>query len=50
MSSQAFHRTLGGRVREITVRERFEPRNLKSFDPVAHELYRLLHAIIHKQY
>jgi hypothetical protein len=27
--------------------ERFEPRNLESFDPVTQELYRLLTATIH---
>jgi hypothetical protein len=47
MSSQSFHRTLGGRVREITAEERFEPRILESFYPVTQELYRLLPATIH---
>jgi hypothetical protein len=47
MSSQAFHRTPGGRVREITVGERFEPRILKSFDPVTQEQYRHVLAMIH---
>jgi hypothetical protein len=37
MSSQAFHRTPGGRVREITVGERFELDNLELFDPAARE-------------
>jgi hypothetical protein len=35
ISSQAFHRTPGGRVRETTVGERFRPRILETFDPVA---------------
>jgi hypothetical protein len=34
ISSQSFHRTLGERVREITVGKRFEPRILESFDPI----------------
>jgi hypothetical protein len=46
ISSQAFHRTPGGRVREITTRERFEPRNLEYFVPVTQELYQHLRAII----
>jgi hypothetical protein len=50
MSSQAFHRTAGGRVREIIMEERFETRKLESFDPVTHELYRPIPTIIHKQY
>jgi hypothetical protein len=33
MSSQAFHQTIGARVQEIIVGERFEPRTLESFDP-----------------
>jgi hypothetical protein len=33
ISTQAFHRTPGGRVRETTAGERFRPRNLKTFDP-----------------
>jgi hypothetical protein len=37
ISSQAFHRTSGGHVREITAGERFEPRILKSFDPATQE-------------
>jgi hypothetical protein len=37
ISSQAFHQTSGGCVREITVGERFEPRVLESFDPVTQE-------------
>jgi hypothetical protein len=40
ISSQAFHRTPGGRVREITTGEQFKPRNLESFDPTTQELYR----------
>jgi hypothetical protein len=47
MFSQIFHRTPGGRVRETTLEERFEPRNLKSFDLVTQELYQLLRATIH---
>jgi hypothetical protein len=35
--SYAFHRTPGGRVGEITTTEQFEPRTLKSFDPVTQE-------------
>jgi hypothetical protein len=34
VSSQAFHRTPGGRVRETTAGERFRPRILKTFDSV----------------
>jgi hypothetical protein len=37
ISSQAFHRTLGGRVRETTVGERFEPQILESLGPVTQE-------------
>jgi hypothetical protein len=33
ISSQAFHRTPGGRLREPTAGERFRPRNLKTLDP-----------------
>jgi hypothetical protein len=47
MFSHAFHRTPGGRVQEITVGERFEPKTLKSFDPTTKELCRLLPATIH---
>jgi hypothetical protein len=39
ISSQTFHQTPGGRVREITVEERFKPRILESFDLVTQELY-----------
>jgi hypothetical protein len=35
ISSQAFHRTPGGRVRKTTTGERFGPRILETFDPVA---------------
>jgi hypothetical protein len=35
ISSQAFHRTPGGRVRETTAGELFRPRILETFDPVA---------------
>jgi hypothetical protein len=37
ISSQAFHRTPGGRVQEITTGEQFEPRTLESFDPATQE-------------
>jgi hypothetical protein len=47
ISSQVFHQTPGGRVREITAGEQFEPRNLESFDLVTYELYRYLPATIH---
>jgi hypothetical protein len=47
ISLQTFHRTPGGRVREITVREQFEPRILESFDTVTQESHRLPHAKIH---
>jgi hypothetical protein len=36
-SLQAFYRTTGRRVQEITVRQRFKPRTLKSFDPATQE-------------
>jgi hypothetical protein len=49
MSSQTFHRIIGGRVPEITAGERFEPRILESFDPVTQELYQLLPATISTQ-
>jgi hypothetical protein len=39
MPLEAFHRITGGRVQEITARVRFEPLNLKSFDPVTQEIY-----------
>jgi hypothetical protein len=47
--SRAFHQISGGRVREITKGERFEPRTIESFDPATRELYRLLTATIHPQ-
>jgi hypothetical protein len=47
ISSQAFHRTPGGRVREITAEEQFEPRILESFVPATQELYRHLPGTIH---
>jgi hypothetical protein len=47
LSSQAFHRTPSGRVRQITARVRFELQNLESFDPVTQELCPLLPAMIH---
>jgi hypothetical protein len=31
ISSQVFHRTSGGRIRETTAEERFEPQNLEFF-------------------
>jgi hypothetical protein len=40
ISSQTFHRTLGGRVRKITAKDQFKPRNLESFNPVTQESYR----------
>jgi hypothetical protein len=40
MPSEAFHRTSGGHVREITVRVQFEPLNLESFDPVTQDYNR----------
>jgi hypothetical protein len=40
ISSQSFHRTPGGRVRETTAREQFKPRILESFDPTTQESYR----------
>jgi hypothetical protein len=49
ISSQVFHRTLGGRVQKTTAGEKFEPRNLESFNPVTQELYRFLPATIHTQ-
>jgi hypothetical protein len=39
ISSQAFHRTPGGRVRKITTGEQFESRKLEFFDPVTREQY-----------
>jgi hypothetical protein len=41
ISSQSFHRTPDGRVREFTLKERFEHRILESFDLATQELYRL---------
>jgi hypothetical protein len=40
ISSQVFHQTPDGRVREIIVRERLKPQILKSFDPMTQKLYR----------
>jgi hypothetical protein len=40
ISSQAFHRTPGGRVQKTTAGEQFRPRILNSFDPAAQEHYR----------
>jgi hypothetical protein len=47
MFSQSFHRTPGGRVREITAREQFKLRALESFDPATQESYRGSPATIH---
>jgi hypothetical protein len=49
ISSQAFHRTPGGRVRETTAGERFRPRILELFDPAAQETYQyeLLQQFVH---
>jgi hypothetical protein len=41
ISSQAFHRTPGGRVRETTTGERFRPRILEPFDSATQESHRL---------
>jgi hypothetical protein len=49
ISSQAFHRTAGGRIQKIILREQFEPRILESFDLVTQELYRHLPTMIHDQ-
>jgi hypothetical protein len=49
ISSQAFHRITGGRVREIIAEEQFEPRILESFDPTTQEPNRLHPATIHTQ-
>jgi hypothetical protein len=40
ISSQAFHRTPGGRVQKITAGVQFKPRILESFDPATQEQYR----------
>jgi hypothetical protein len=49
MSSQTFHRTPGGCVQEITVREQFKPRILESFNPATQELFQHHPATIHTQ-
>jgi hypothetical protein len=49
MSSQAFHRTPGGRVRETIVEEQFKPQIIESFDPMTEELYQHLPVIIHTE-
>jgi hypothetical protein len=49
ISSQAFHRTPGLRVREINVEVQFRLENLESFDPVTQEHDRLPPACIHTQ-
>jgi hypothetical protein len=41
MPSEAFHRTPGGRVQEITAGVRFRLSNLKSFDPMTQDTDRL---------
>jgi hypothetical protein len=38
ISSQSFYRTPDGRIREITVKEQFEPIILESFDPMTREI------------
>jgi hypothetical protein len=47
ISSQAFHRTPGERVREITAGEQLKPQILESFNPVTREQYQLPPATIH---
>jgi hypothetical protein len=47
ISSQAFQRTTGGHVQEITAGEQLERENLKLFDPIAQEIHRLHPATIH---
>jgi hypothetical protein len=37
ISSQAFHRTLGGRVRETAAGEQFRPQILETFNTVARD-------------
>jgi hypothetical protein len=49
ISSQVFHRSPGGRVREITAGEQFKPRILESFDPMTQEFYRQLPTMIHTE-
>jgi hypothetical protein len=49
MSSHTFHQTPDGRVRKITVKERFKPRILESFSPTTRELYRHHSVMIHTQ-
>jgi hypothetical protein len=46
ISSQAFHRASGGRVRETTAGERFRSQILETFDPVTQERYRFSPATI----
>jgi hypothetical protein len=46
ISLQAFHRTPGGRVRETTTKEQFEPRIIESFYSVTQESYEGSPAII----
>jgi hypothetical protein len=40
ISSQAFHQTPGGRIREITIWVQLELENLEFFDPAAQEQHR----------
>jgi hypothetical protein len=49
-SSQAFHQTPCGWVRGTAVREQFELKNLKLFDPVAQDKTGFHPATIHKQH
>jgi hypothetical protein len=49
ISSHAFHRTHGGRVREITAGIQFELGNIEFFDSVAQEQYRLHPVTIHNK-
>jgi hypothetical protein len=49
VSSQVFHRTPGGRVREITAGVNIELGNLESFGPVTPEIHRLHPAILHSK-
>jgi hypothetical protein len=37
ISSQAFHRTPGGRIQKTTTEEQFKPKIIESFDPVTKE-------------
>jgi hypothetical protein len=48
--SQAFHRTTGGHIREITSRKPFEPQILELFNPVAQESNWASPATIHTRW